>query len=253
MSENARSGIGDDLRQAFVVAKNEIRKFVSGKKFYLLLALALLTLVIIASLPYLLGSSILSDTMGNCMSVVNLGVILSATLLASTSIVSEFEERTALILFTKPIKKSSIYVGKYLACVVVTASIMVIYYVISVIMSQFIAGSIPSGVLTSFGVGLCHIFATVGVAMLISSISGKSSTSSIMTFLILAFILSMVGTLLVMYGVDTWWILDNCAQFISSAIGGVAADGLIRAVACMIVWGLVPGIAGYYLFSKRDL
>jgi len=106
-----RGGISTYLKQSYVVMKNEIVKFTRGKKMLLFTALIFLVLILLTAVPYLLGDGLTdnaTELAASYSSFVALIVLLFATLFASTSLVSEFEERTALILFTRPVKKSSI-------------------------------------------------------------------------------------------------------------------------------------------------
>lgn len=110
----------DDLRQVFVIAGNEMRKFIRGKKILLYVLLMALFVALLVGFPIAYP-----DNFGTFMnnpdnvlftyaSNVTFLILIGAVLFASYTIVSEFEERTYLLLFTRPVKKTSIFVGKFL-------------------------------------------------------------------------------------------------------------------------------------------
>ena len=115
----------DDFRQMGVIAQNELRKFIRGRKILLyVLLIGLIVSLNIGFLVYypdvlesLTGTIDKQDMMlsmyGGSLPFL---ILIGAVLFASYTIVSEFEERTYLLLFTRPIKKTSIFVGKFLAC-----------------------------------------------------------------------------------------------------------------------------------------
>ncbi|MBR1888469.1 MAG: ABC transporter permease [Candidatus Methanomethylophilus sp.] len=263
--------IKDYTRQAFVITKNEIKKFLAGKKIILfgilVLALEILNLVV----PYIVGEpydnsvDVASSLLGN----INLFIVIAAILFTATSIVSEFEERTALVLFTKPIRKWSIFVGKLLASMIIMAGFILIIYLYTAIVCFATCGNLPGAFFTSLGLAICGAFGCSGLAILLSSLFKKGSTASIMTLVVYLLILSIVGSLISQYGhIDTWWMLNDAMGNITYCISGipiiesydpplivyqaVSSSDLIKSAGAMGVWGIVTAIAGFLFFNKRD-
>ena len=187
------SNFAEATRQAFVVMKNEIKKYFSGKRMFVFLALMGIIVFVIVVAPYMFGSEA-NPVYFLMMSA--LVVLMAATLFASISIVSEYEERTALIVFTRPIRKTSIFVGKALACIVLTVGFTALYYIIAAIVSLVIKGDVSVDLLTSFGLACAYAFGTIGIAMFVSSIMKKGSTATIITFVILAVIITAFSLVL---------------------------------------------------------
>ena len=257
----------DDIRQAYVVAKNEIKKFMVGKKIILfgllVIALELLNLAV----PLIWGDGF---TCGEDCAVTLLGnnvlfIVIAAILFTATSIVSEFEEHTALVLFTKPIKKWSIYFGKLLASVVIMMAFVSVLYIYTIIACVGTT-EIPSGILPSFGLAACGVIATSGLAIMLSSIFKKGSTASIMTLVLYLLILNIVGALIATYtDIGTWWMLNEAMPDIVNSIGEihvisiddyyftyVSESDLWRSAGAMLAWGAVTSIVGFFLFKRKD-
>ena len=258
----------DDFRQAFIVAKYEIMKFMSGKKILIFgvinaLVLALMAVVIFAfDIDLSLGMENYTAAQGGIalfLSVSSYLMLLGATLFSATSLVSEFEERTALVLFTKPIRKGSIFMGKMMASFALNLIFLVLYYAIASIVIGIKTGEFTANVFPSLGYCTFYILALTGIAMLFSALMKKSSSASILTFI---FILLVPGIITVIIDVatlssggnapDLWFMLNIASGSITDSIAGSVSNGP-RDALVMLIWGLVPLIGSYLLFRRREV
>ena len=207
-------GFMENLRQSYVVMKNEIKKFFSGKRMRVFAIILAVIVFVLAVAPYLVGGEAQPFMF---VAVASLVVLMASTLFASISIVSEYEERTALIVFTRPISKFSIFTGKLLACLIVTIGFTFLYYLIAIIVGLLVDKSFSPDMMVSFGLSCAYAFATTGIAMLVSSLLKKASTSTIITFVILAVIFMALSLVLNAASVDTSWMLYDCAGSIENS------------------------------------
>ena len=251
----------DDLRQAFIVAKYEIMKFMSGKKILIFgiinaLVLAILTIVIFAvqidNLDAELG-------VGLYIGVSSWLMLLGATLFSASSLVSEFEERTALMLFTKPIRKSSIFLGKMFASYALNLIFVIIYYIVASVAVFIKTGDFTANIFPSIGYCMLYILALTGIAMLFSALMKKSSSASILTFVFILLVPTIIALAIQVISIssggeapDMWYILDYASQSVATSISGNAVDGP-RDALVMLIWGVVPLIGAYYLFRRREV
>ncbi|MCQ2078583.1 MAG: ABC transporter permease [archaeon] len=245
----------DDMRQAFVITRNEIKKFMSGKKIFLFGILLTLVIVLNAAMPYLLGGGYdyPIEVAKNFLGMIDLLIILAAVMFAATTIVSEYEERTVLILLTRPVRKWVIFIGKLIASFAIVSVFMAIMYVFTAVYSVAVTGSVVGEIGTSFGLCLCAVFGVCGFAMLLSTIAKKSSTASIMTLVLLILVLAIIGSLLQEQGIDTSWLLISAMGSIYRVLSGIPIDSLVYDAGVMIGWGVVCTAVGLILFKKRDL
>ncbi len=207
-------GLTENIRQSFVVMKNEIKKFFSGKRMMVFSIILAAIVFVLAIAPYLVGGEAQPFMF---VAVASLVVLMASTLFASISIVSEYEERTALIVFTRPISKFSIFTGKMLACLLVTIGFTFLYYIIAIIVGLLVDHSFSPDMMVSFGLASAYAFATTGIAMLVSAFLKKASTSTIITFVILAVIFMALSLVLNAASVDTSWMLYDCAGSIENS------------------------------------
>jgi ABC-2 type transport system permease protein len=163
-----------------------------------LLAIVLLTVIISAIflvVPPAIGSQYSKDPTDFVMNMLRfLGVlsILSATFFGADAIVSEFESKTGYFLFPNPIRKTTIFLGKFIASALVSVGVIALYYLIAVVSVQVIDGSVPANIGLSFAYALVYLFAILAVAYLFSAMMRSSVYSLILTFFTFFLILPIV-------------------------------------------------------------
>jgi len=251
MSKNI---VVDVTKKSVIVAKNEFTKYLRGKKLILCAGIMILILAMLAILPYVFGDGLPEEPWELTLLFVffaNLVVILTATLFGSTTIVSEYEERTALITFTKPIRKISIFLGKFVAAAVVGMLFTLAYYVATIAICYAVTGTIASETFSSLGLALLYVFAAMGVAMLISSAMKKGSSATIMTFITLLLLMTVLSFAL-SASVETWWMLDQAADMIIHVFEGTGTMSVMTAAGVMVTWGIVTSVLSYVLFKRRN-
>lgn len=228
----------ETFRQAYVVMKNEIKKYFSGKRMLLFLVLLVIILAVLTSAPYLVGDGFSEGQMLSMyLTMAPLVVLMGSTLFASITIVSEYEERTALIVFTRPISKTSIFLGKFSASIVVTIAFTALYYLYSVVMMSVYFGNIDSGIPASFGLSCAYAFGCIGIAMLISGVMKKSNTATILTFVVLMILITAVSMVLSIAGFNVDWMIDQASTSISSCSPGYReySDAQMQAIAALLM------------------
>lgn len=268
----------DDLRQVGVIAQNELRKSIRGRK--ILLYVLLIGLIVSMNIGFLIYFPDMLDNIFTGMFGIpvdeqhgmlymytgNLSflTLIGAVLFASYTIVSEFEERTYLLLFTRPIKKTSIFVGKLLACYFVVLVMTMAYYGIYAGHSLIVTGTVSSEMGWSMLLSLFDIFALTSLAMLFSTITKRGSVSALMTFFMVMIVPTMVWALLMFtdtnllnpldtgYQLENYWYLINVAE---SAISNVAITdvNLSKPILSLFLWGIVPLTASWGIFMKKEV
>ena len=252
--------IKDDLRQSVVIAKNEITKYIRGKKLIIFIILEVAVLGLLSIIPYLFNGSY-SDPLnvaGSFMSFYILLLELAVVLFAATAIVSEFEERTALILFTKPVNKWTIYVGKLMASMGLVLLLSLIYVGYTMLYSQLATGGVVAGYGTEILLTLCAIFGLCGLATMFGCFTKKSSTAIILTLIMLILFLGLISGMLDSFAnIPQWWCITdaiNALDFVFGEFGGysMTSEEILRAAGVMIAWGVVTNVLGFLIFRKRD-
>ncbi len=209
----------DDFRQSFIIAKNEIVKSVRGKRFLASAILVAIVWILITLVPFLTGKGwdtlTLGDMLSSYLTYASMFVILVVGLIGSVALVSEYEERTALILFTRPVKKTTIFLGKFVASFLLSALLLLAYYIGVVAMTLIYHQTVPLHLVESFLMCCCYIVAATGISFIFSAVMKRSSICIIFSILTLMVIIPIITT---MIKGDTWYMLTSASESILTCI-----------------------------------
>ncbi|KXB01835.1 hypothetical protein AKJ43_03055 [candidate division MSBL1 archaeon SCGC-AAA261D19] len=214
-----------------IVTRYELLKQVRRKRFYGALVITVLAVVLMIGLyhgldlPEKIGISegVMSqyETEIFAMFVTSMGslAVLAAVFFAGDSIASEFEHKTGYILFNNPVKRSTIVIGKYLACLIATSVILIIGFIISGISIMGFYGEIPFGILGSLGMGAMLACSVIGISFAFSSYLNGGMGATIATILFFMVISPIISSSLAYAGYSPWFMLDRAADAMVSTYG----------------------------------
>ena len=205
-----------------VVAKNESTKCVRGKKFLVSLLIVFVVFLLITALQFITGNwdkmTSISSLVSTYLSNLPIVITLIVALLSSIAIVSEFEERTALILFTRPVRRTSILVGKIVSCTLIEALIILAYYVLVSVVGIVKVGELPLDFLTSYAFAVLYAFAASGVAFIISSFLKKGSVCTVISILLLVVVFPIVSTMMTTNDGENWYMIDQAGNTVYTCV-----------------------------------
>jgi ABC-2 type transport system permease protein len=276
INKDLKVEVPSDAEQVFLVAKYDILKHVRSKR---LLAIGIILGLVLALVTFL-GTYNNPDPhnvaafVGNYAGFVNTLVVIGVTLFEGYAIVSEFQGRTGYLLFPNPVKKSSLYAGKFLASVAIMSLVIVVYYAVAIIIGLVYTGGFTELSVYSMLLAILYGMAATGVAFLISSVMKTSTASLVLTFFMLFMILTIVSTVFQVAHVKP----DGELTF----AGGTISDIMVTpypvdrmnttigntnqtlpfpqyhsevwpAVATEFVWLIATGALGYVAFKRREM
>ena len=273
--KTAKKGFADDLRQVGVVTQYEILKHLRSKRFFIFTGIAGLVFLLITALNFIFDGSLPSDPqefMNMYLSFVYIMVILGVSLFCASTIASEFEERTALLMFPRPIKKTSFFAGKVSACYIICGLIVILYYLVCMIVSVFATGSIDPNTFGSLGMALLYMLGAGGFALVMSSLFKKSSSAIIITIMILFMVFMIVDTVMITSSVEPVFSISYASQDILNFVSGdptgiydldLSSYGLnmtvtmanpthALAAGICVIWAVVTTTISAILFKKRE-
>jgi len=108
--------------------------------------------------------------------------VLSATFFGADAIVSEFEFKTGYFLFPNPIKKTSIFFGKFVASALVSASTIGLFYLIAAVSVLIVDSGVPGEAALSLAYALMYVLAILAVAYVFSAVLRSTVYSLAVTF-----------------------------------------------------------------------
>ena len=153
-------------------------------------------------------------------------IILTGIFFGGDAISGEFQNKTGYFGIPNPVRRSSIYIGKWLSAFLAATAIFLVYTAITIANGVYYSATITgfgSGLPYQFGYSLLYAWfylaAVMGVAFFFSSLFKSSSISILVTVILLLFGFSLISTLVSDFvGVEPWFILTYGAGIIGNIL-----------------------------------
>jgi ABC-2 type transport system permease protein len=283
------------LAQVGTVVKYNFLNYFRARRFYVMLAIILLiTLLITALVAYYRPISFLgipgepSSTAAlgfygaGWGSFVSIVIILSAAFFGGDAISGEFQNRTGYFLVPNPIRRSAIYVGKWIAALVASTIILGIFAVIILANGlYYFPGILPWEFEQSLLFAWVYLVAALSLTFAFSSLFKSSSISILMSVILLLFVFSVIDTVSAsIVGIEPWYTITYGAgiitsiltipypqhmvtQSLGSALGGAnrtnarfvltAYNATVpEGLEILIIYFIVMGLVGLWLFERKE-
>ena len=213
------------MTQVGITMKYTFLDYFRSRRFFILL---IITLLITALLTILVGyyrpqSFLASDLSfygswwGNSVTFV---IILSGIFFGGDAISGEFQNKTGYFGIPNPIRRSSIYIGKWLAAFVAATTILGVFTVITVGNGIYYFGAnVPYQFAESVLFALVYLAGVLGFTFFFSSLFKSSSMSIIVTAILFLFVFSLLQTLVAsLVKIEPWFILTYGAGIIGNIL-----------------------------------
>ncbi len=208
-----------------VVTRYEFLKHLRRKRLYVILGLTLIAeLAVIIGLPTL-GEGYPDDIM-RMAALLSFGAALTslgAVFFAGDAIAGEFEGKTGYILFTNPVRRSTLVMGKYLACYIAVILLTLFVHVIICISLLAIYRHIPIETAESFGLWVLYAGSVLSVTFFFSSVSKGAMGATVITLVFIMVISGVIEGVLMMAGQPTWFLLSTAGDAVFTVYGGYEA------------------------------
>ncbi len=263
----------DDLRQMLVVARYSVLVHLRSRRFYLLLGitglLALATLL--ASWAFMDTSRTTALNLATTwVSILKFLTVLSALFFGPQAIAGEFQEKTGYFLLPGPVKRESVFLGKYMGALVVSLSVVLLYWAFAVVHIYTVFASVPPEVALSASLSLLYTASLLALTFFISSLFRSGTTAVAISAVLYFFVLNTISFLLMLAGVEPWFMIDYVSGVISNVLAKpypphvqeqVAGGITIRiyyprlevSVAVMVAYIVACLVTGASIFRRREM
>src|SRR5487761_988532 len=208
-----KSTVPSSMGQVGITIKYELLNYMRSRRFIILLVIALLISGLLSAIVgYYRPESFLSDELTFFSqwwgSFVGFVIVLSAIFFGGDAISGEFQNKTGYFIVPNPIRRSSIYVGKWLAAFIASSIILGVFVGITVANEIFYFGaSVPYQFGESAIFAWFYLAAALGFTFFFSALF----KSSAMFILIQNLIAGLVQ-------IEPWFILTYGSDIISNVL-----------------------------------
>lgn len=265
-----------DVKQIGVVAKYDVLKYLRSQR---LLGILIVEAIVLVAITALLATSNAPKTadkvVGEYAGFASILIVIGATLFGGDAIVSEYQGRTGYLLFPNPIKKISIFAGKFISAVAAMGLILLIYYAVALLAGVVMGNGFSTLGLQSLGLAMLYGISALAVAFLISSIMKGTAGALILTFALFFFVFNIITSLIgVLGGIKPWFMVDFAGSTLSYITtepypqdvvvpypipGAGSMDvyyfypDVAISIAVMIVYAIVALALAYLFFHRREM
>jgi ABC-2 type transport system permease protein len=210
-------------------------------------------------------------------SPITLVIILSGIFFGGDAISGEFQNKTGYFGIPNPIRRSSIYIGKWLSAFLAATAILAVFTVITIANGVYYFGS--SGVPYQFVYSLLfawyYLAAVLGLTFFFSSLFKSSSISILVTVILLLFGFTLISELVsILVGIEPWFVLTYGGGIIGNILQSsyplaktvtttpighgrtftitTFAASVPQGLAIIGVYFIVTAILGLILFERKE-
>ena len=203
-------------------------------------------------------------------------IILAGIFFGGDAISGEFQNKTGYFGIPNPIRRSSIYIGKYLSAFLAATAILVVFTIITVANGIYYFGTsgVPYQLVWSLLFAWFYLAAVMGLTFFFSSLFKSSSISILVTVILLLFGFTLIQDLVSsLVGFEPWFILTYGAGIITDVLSPVYPAHSVTTAATfgrrtiqttafhasipeglviIAVYFIVTAILGLVLFEKKE-
>jgi len=265
------------MKQVGTITKYEMLNYFRSRRFLVLLIIGL---VISGLLTFAVEHRGISNMATNALGLYSFWwgeaatfvIVISAVFFGGDAISGEFQNKTGYYLVGNPIRRSSIYIGKWIAAFIASMIILAIFTAITIANGVYYFGgnAFPSQFGESWIFSVVYLIAALGFTFFFSSLFKSSSMSNIVTAILLLFGFAIISELSAdLLNFEPWYILTYGAGIIGDVLttpypahelpagfGRFSFNSfnpsIPEGLAIMVVYFAVTAVLGLLLFERKE-
>lgn len=268
------------LAQTLITTKYTFLDYIRSRRFAILLVLMLIISVLLTSIfayyrpPTAMASplSFYSTWWGMSASFV---VILSGIFFGGDAISSEFQNKTGYFVLPNPIRRSSVYAGKFIAALIASSMLLALFTLITIANGLYYGFGVPGVFWESAFFDWIYLLGVLGFAFFLSSAFKSSSYSILVSIVFLLFGFSLIeGLAEDLAGIEPWFILTYGGEIVGNVLNPSGYPkhmetitetfgkrtlqlttynvGIVEGLAIIGAYFVVTAILGLALFERKE-
>ena len=277
-SPTQTNAVPDSVTQIGITMRYTLLDYFRSRRFFILLAIELIIgIALTAVIGYYRPAAYLTDTLGFYSGwwggfILNLVIILSAIFFGGDAISGEFQNKTGYFSVPNPIRRSSVYIGKYLSAFLASSIILVVFLGITVGNGLYYFGaSIPYQFGEAFLFSWLYLAAGLSVTFFFSSLFKSNSYAILVSVILLLFGFSIIDLLVSDIAmVEPWFSLNYGSGIISNVLSSTYPPHVLtiqagprfsittynatipEGLAILAAYFITTAAAGLYLFERKE-
>jgi ABC-2 type transport system permease protein len=224
-SSAPRNKVPNSITQVGITMRYTFLDYLRSRRFAILLGImllisAILTIVVAYYRPASFLRSVLSFYSGWWGMSATFVAILSGIFFGGDAISGEFQNKTGYFTIPNPIRRSSVYIGKWISAFIASSIILFIFTAITLANEAYYFGlNIPWQFGESFLFAWFYLVAVLGFTFFFSSLFKSTSYSILVTAILFLFAFTLIQTLVsALAQIEPWFILTYGSQIIGNVL-----------------------------------
>lgn len=272
------------LDQIPKLARYQLREYLRSRRFFAMAGIVLfIGAIFTAVVGYYRGSLISSNVgfyAGAWGGAASYLVVLVAVLFGGDAIAGEFQNKTGYFLMGLPVRRTTVYLGKFLAAYVAAAAMLLLY--LAVLLGNgayyFGLGAIPWPLVDSAALTFLYLGAVLGATFVFSSLFKTSAYGFVLTALLFIIGFTILQDYISAFAhIEPWMVISYASSTISSVFdpnvnwgwagtstlvhGDIEKNAVVRVytvagvaegVVIMLAYIVVTILIGLWLFERED-
>lgn len=214
-----------DGNQLRTVVLFQLRSFVRTRRFLGVLAFVVLISVALLGINLAKGAgsvtasySASGDFLSGFLTYAADAIIITGAFLGGDALAVDLSGGPGYLMLVQPVRRHILLLGRYAAAFVSGLTMIVIYYFVAVIAVQYLYGTIPLGLATSFAMALLFLLAVLAVAFFFSSFFRSPTVSIIASLLLLILGLPILAAAGDLTATEPWFSLSYGSGVITNVL-----------------------------------
>jgi ABC-2 type transport system permease protein len=276
---NSQNTVPSSTAQIFITAKYTLMDYLRSRRFYILLAITLIIGIVLTALVGYYHPSIFFQASGFLSpaspslpfytvwwgQTATFIVILSGIFFGGDAISGEFQNKTGYFSVPNPVRRSSIYFGKWLSAFAAASVILGVFTAITIGNGLFYFGAqgFPVEMVESILFCWLYLASVLGVTFFFSSLFKSNSMSILITAILFLFVFNIIQLFVSFLArVEPWFILTYGAGIIGSVLGNLIPSGIggismytpsiALGLGIMAAYFIITTVLGLLLFERKE-
>jgi ABC-2 type transport system permease protein len=270
-----RKILPSSVSQVGTITKYEMVNYFRSRRFYVLLIIGLVISALLTGLVgYYRPTTFLDTTLdfysGWWGMSITFVIILSGIFYGGDAISGEFQNKTGYFLVANPLRRSSIYIGKWIAALIASVITLGVFTAVAIGNGVYYFGlNIPNQLWESLLFGLLYLIAVLGFTFFFSSLFKSSSMSILVTVILFLFGFTLIEDLVRgLAKIEPWFVITYGSEIISNVftvpyptttrVGfgpnamTVYAVTIPEGIAILLAYFVVTAVLGLLLFERKE-
>ncbi len=220
-----RNSVPNGFAQVMVMMHYSFLEYIRSRRFFILLIITVaIGLLLTGIVAYYRPQSFLMTEQAFysnwwSSSIITFIIILPAVFFGGDAISGEFQNKTGYFLLNNPIRRSSVYTGKFLAALAGSLIMLLVFTAMTVGNGIYYFGGVTGLFWEALSFTAIAIVTVMGITFFFSSIFKSNSAAIIVTVILLIFIFPFVQSLVANFAhVEPWFDISYGTQIANSVL-----------------------------------